>query len=152
MKPNERKLYTKNLDNWSAIRVALAYRAITKKSSIRSIRWVKRHWEEFHEFQLIRETYGVHHVFHIKPKYARKEFLCQGFVPISEFNMRTNSGKYAYIISNELLPGEKLIYPEHFVHGRCKGYRNIYEYGLRYYGVYGYTRVYLTSCKNGIAK
>lgn len=132
--------------------IALAYKAITGKSSIRSIRWVKRHWQEYSEFVLNRLQYPVPLIIHLKPRYARKELLCQGFVPISEFPMRTRSGKYAYIISNELLPGEKLIYPEHFVHGIRKGYRNIYQDGLRCYGVSGYTQVYLTASKNGLAK
>jgi hypothetical protein len=135
--------------------MALAYRAITKRSIISSIRWTKRHWEEYQEFILYRASYGVKLVRRTKPEYARKELLCQGFVPISEFKMKTKSGWYAYIMSNSLLPGETLIYPEHFAHDYRphfrKGCKYVHE-ALSEIGLEGYTRIYYTAYKNGIAK
>lgn len=68
--------------------------------------------------------------------------------------MKTKSGWYAYIMSNSLLPGETLIYPEHFAHDyrpMKKGYKNVYK-ALSEIGLEGYTRIYYTAYKNGIAK
>lgn len=69
--------------------------------------------------------------------------------------MKNRSGKYAYIISNELLLGEVLIYPEHF----AQDYRPHFKRGCKYIqealseiGLEGYTRIYYTAYKNGIAK
>lgn len=138
--------------NWDQLKLALAYKVISGKSHIRSIRWVNRHYKEFMEFSLVRHQYGLPLIRNIKPKYAKKELIAQGFIPISQFKMRERSGKYAYLITNELLPGEKLIFPEHFTCGLKKGYRNIYSEGINGYGVEGYVRVYLTKYKNGYAK
>lgn len=155
MSRQERRLFTKKSNlTWSQISLALSYRAITKKSSIRSIRWVKRHWEDYQEFLLKRFLYGVNLVRNTKPEYARKELLCQGFVPISKFKMKSKSGNYAYIMSNSLLPGEILIYPEHFAHSYKayhRGCKYIHE-AISEIGLEGYTRIYYTAYKNGIAK
>lgn len=69
--------------------------------------------------------------------------------------MKTKSGWYAYIMSNSLLPGETLIYPGHFAHD-CrphfrKGCKYVHE-ALSEIGLEGYTRIYYTAYKNGIAK
>lgn len=65
--------------------------------------------------------------------------------------MKIKSGWYAYIISNELLPGEILIYPEHFAHDYrphfIKGCKYVQE-ALSEIGLEGYTRIYYTAYKN----
>lgn len=128
---------------------------LTGRSEISSTRWVKRHWGEYKDVILRRCSDELKDKFPsirvTKPKYAYKELIAQGFVPLSQFKMRLKSKKYAYIITNKLLSGEILIYPEHFVHGYSPRYKNIYE-AHEGIGLDGYTRVYLTCYKYGIAK
>lgn len=103
---------------------------------------------------LHRDRYNLPLVRHIKEKYALKELLSQGFIPISQFKMKTKSGKYAYIVTNNMIRGEMLIYPEHFAHHvdiRDKGHKHI-NLALSELGIEGYTRIYYTAYKNGIAK
>lgn len=90
----------------------------------------------------------------LEQKFILKELLTQGFVPISQFRMKTKTGWYAYIITNQKVCGEHYIYPEHFAHdcrANKKGYRFISEVfsGI---GQEGYTRIYYTAYKNGYAK
>lgn len=90
----------------------------------------------------------------LEQKFILKELLTQGFVPISQFRMKTKTGWYAYIITNQKVYGEHYIYPEHFAHdcrANKKGYRFISEVfsGI---GQEGYTRIYYTAYKNGYAK
>lgn len=136
---------------WDEIQIALAYRHLFKTSVKRCIRWTLRNIESYKEWLLTRKFNRPP----VSMKRARKELLLQGFVPISKFPMRTKTGNFAYITSNSLLKGERLIYPEHFAHGYmpktgCR-YRDIHEvYG--HVGVEGYTQIFYTDYKNGVAK
>ena len=155
LSPRERRLFTKKSDlTWDQLKVALAYKAITKRSAISSIRWTKRHWSEYQE-AVLRRLGGMPMVRRrLEQKFILKELLTQGFVPISQFRMKTKTGWYAYIITNQKVCGEHYIYPEHFAHdcrANKKGYRFISEVfsGI---GQEGYTRIYYTAYKNGYAK
>lgn len=156
MSRKERRLFTKKTDlTWAQIKVAIAYKAITKRSAISSIRWTKRHWNEYQRAVLSRAG-GMPLVRRrLNEKYILKELLSQGFVPRSEFRMKMKSGWYAYLVTNQTVCGEHYIYPEHFAHdyraGR-KGYRDIHTALNSGIGQEGYTRIYYTAYKNGIAK
>lgn len=135
--------------------MALAYKAITKRSAISSIRWTRRHWDEYNKAVLHRKGNMPLIRRSLKEKYILKELLTQGFIPISEFSMKTKTGWYAYLITNQKLCGERYIYPEHFAHdyrALKKGYRYIYTALNSGIGQEGYTRIYYTAYKNGIAK
>lgn len=91
----------------------------------------------------------------LEQKFILKELLTQGFVPISQFRMKTKTGWYAYIITNQKVCGEHYIYPEHFAHdcrANKKGYRDIHTALNSGIGPEGYVRIYYTAYKNGIAK
>lgn len=156
MSPRERRLFTKkNNLTWAQIKVALAYRAITKRSAISSIRWTKRHWEEYQE-AVLKRLGGIPMVRkRSKDKFILKELLSQGFVPRSEFPMKMKSGWYAYLVTNQPVCGDYYIYPEHFAHdcrAMKKGYRDIHTALNSGIGPEGYVRIYYIAYKNGIAK
>lgn len=137
------------------IKVAITYKAITKRSLISSIRWTKRHWDEYNKVVTARIN-GMPLVRRkLNEKYILKELLSQGFVPRSEFPMKIKSGWYAYLVTNQTVCGEHYIYPEHFAHDYRaikKGYRDIHMALNSGIGQEGYTRIYYTAYKNGIAK
>ena len=92
----ERRLFTKRSDlTWDQLKVALAYKAMTKRSVISSIRWTKRHWSEYQK-AVLRRLGGMPMVRRrLEQKFILKELLTQGFVPISQFKMKTKTGWYA---------------------------------------------------------
>lgn len=156
MSLKERKLFTKKSDlDWGQIKVAMAYKAITKRSPISSIRWTKRHWNEYRKAvsQRLGDMPQVRRL--LKEEFILKELLIQGFIPMSEFPMKTKTGWYAYLVTNRKVCGDYYIYPEHFAHdyrAYKKGYRDIHIALNSGIGQEGYTRIYYTAYKNGIAK
>lgn len=152
----ERKLFTKKSDlGWGQIKVALAYKSITKRSTISSIRWTKRHWDEYKKAvsQRLGDMPQVRRL--LKEEFILKELLIQGFVPMSEFPMKMKTGWYAYLVTNRKVCGDYYIYPEHFAHdyrAYKKGYMDIHIALNSGIGQEGYTRIYYTAYKNGIAK
>ena len=91
----------------------------------------------------------------LKEEFILKELLIQGFVPMSEFPMKMQTGWYAYLVTNRKVCGDYYIYPEHFAHdyrAYKKGYRDIHIALNSGIGQEGYTRIYYTAYKNGIAK
>lgn len=156
MNPKERRLFTKesNLD-WAKIKVALAYRAITGKTSIRSIRWTKRHWDEYQSSVLLRRGGMPETRRRVSERFILKELISQGWVPLEEFQMKLKTGWYAYLMTSRKLFGKHYIYPEHFANdyrAHKKGYKYINEALNSGLGHEGYTRIYYTAYKNGIAK
>lgn len=107
----------------------------------RSFRWVEKNDSLYQKYVRKKASSGVKLTRkRYKEKYAHKELIFRGFVPLKSYKKNPDSN---YIQTNTTVKGEYLIYPQPFTNtadGLKNGEPYIWNY-FPYIGIEGYTRI-----------
>ena len=118
---------------------AMQIRVVYQISIIKAVKLALSTIEDYQEWKLTRQYNLLRHIEN-NMDYVEKEFLFQGFVPVSEFKVHHH---YSYIMSNRNIKGVTYIYPMEFSNN-LKTITEEKPYIIPYFsliGVEGYTKL-----------